>query len=140
MLPSFRHGGEGPKGRKSKELCSRPAQRRSGSRPGRQSTDSNPRIFCLLSLVHSMKLTKIRADRVPAPPREAGGSCFHARTHAAPKRLRRVHTARRLCALRQSLTLAYRFSSGRASDAFLSIPVQAQWPATARRCAAADLP
>ena len=52
------------------------------------------------------------------------------RAHVAPKRLRCIHTAWRLCALRLSLPLAYRFSTGRAGDAFRSVLVPARWPAT----------
>ena len=44
------------------------------------------------------------------------GSPLHARA-VTPKRLRRIYPTRSLCALRLSLLLAYRFSTGRAGDA-----------------------
>ena len=68
----------------------------------------------------------------PAPPREVSLAVPHlsVRAHVAPKRLRRIHTARRRCALRLYLPLACRFSKGRTGDAFYSVPVPARWPAT----------
>ena len=101
----------------------------SGSRPGRQSPDSKPENFCLFSLAHSLKPTRLRVDRPPAPPLGPAPP-LSVRAHVAPKQLRRIHTARCLRALRLSLPLAYRFSPGRAGDAFRSVPVPARWPAT----------
>ena len=85
--------------------------------------------FVSSAFAHSLKPTKVRVDLPtraplgPAPP-------LSVRSHVAPKRLRRIHTARWLRALRLSLPLAYRFSPGRAGGAFLSVTVPALWPAT----------
>ena len=78
---------------------------------------------------HLLKPTKLRVDRPPARPLGPAPP-LSMRAHVAPKRLRRIHTARCLRALRLSLPLAYRCSPGRAGDALLSVPVPARLPAT----------
>ena len=65
------------------------------------------------SFVFSAFCASMRAEQAPALPRPMWlAPLLSVRAHVAPKRLRRIHTARRLCALRLSLPLrlAYHFS------------------------------
>ena len=127
---SFRS--EGPKGRNRKARCSsgwndpaRPtADRTVSTRSGKAQIQevllrikTRKIFFCSRLFVCFPKRIKLRVGYRPAPRH---GACASVPAHVGPKRLSRIYIARRLCALRLSLLLAYRFKFSQVGRGMLS--------------------